>query len=231
MANGCESQAGGLPNRGKPWLAAYTRPRHEQKVLRYWQSFGFDAFLPTYKSWRNWSDRRKVLQLPLFPGYVFVRITEEERQSAVQAPGLLWFVHNARKILSIDEQELHAIRRLLDSGFEYGPLASVSVGDEVEIVSGAMTGQRGCLLSKDPGSIVLRISAINGFVRVKVPDPSWLAPVARHRVRSPALSPADHCPASVPVAAAVEAGIPITFISRASINDQPDNKSTPFKSV
>lgn len=175
-----DSQAGGLrigPSEGPPWLAAYTRHRHEEKFKRYCEERGFEVFLPCYQSWRRWSDRRKLVTLPLFPAYVFVRVEEWERLRVLSAPGFLWFVHNSNGAVRVAEGELMAVRRLLSSGLEFDPIPSARLGDEVEIVSGALRGTRGRLMRKDGTSVGLVVSAIQGVVRVNLPDPSWIAPI------------------------------------------------------
>ena len=183
----CNLQAGGVPERGfsSRWLAAYTRPRHERKVKDYCEEQGCKVFLPTYQTWRAWSDRRKLLQLPLFPSYVFVQVDSCVQSRVMRAPGFLWFVHNSQGPVQVNESELDAISRVLASGLEFDPLPSVELGDEVEITTGSLTGCRGRLISKAPGALALVISAINGGVRVVVPDPVWIRPthpVAADRV-------------------------------------------------
>lgn len=130
---------------------------------------------------RQWSDRTKEITAPLFPSYVFVRLNEQERRRAVQAPGFLWFVRNERGPVPVPAEELAAIDRLLASGWRFDPLLEARLGDEVEIVAGAMHGCRGRLLRKDAGAIALVVSAINGGVRVTVPDPSWIRVLPAHR--------------------------------------------------
>lgn len=175
----CNLQAGGVPERdaSSRWLAAYTRPRHERKVKDYCEEQGCKVFLPTYQSWRAWSDRRKLLQLPLFPSYVFIQVDFQAQSRVLRAPGFLWFVHNSHGPVQVDETELEAINRLLASGLEYDPLPLVELGDEVEVTNGSLAGCRGRLISKAPGALALVISAINGGVRVVVPDPAWIRPV------------------------------------------------------
>lgn len=181
----CDLQAGGMSERNPSsrWLAAYTRPRHERKVKDYCEEQGFQVFLPTYQSWRSWSDRRKLLQLPLFPSYVFIQVDLQAQSRVMRAPGFLWFVHNSHGPVQVEETELEAINRLLASGLEFDPLPLVELGDEVEVAVGALAGCRGRLISKSPGALALVISAINGGVRVVVPDPSWL-----RRIPSPGSS-------------------------------------------
>lgn len=164
---------------GPPWLAAYTRPRCEERVRRYCDDRGIETFLPTHQSWRRWSDRKKLLHLPLFPSYVFVRPDESQRPRANQAPGFLWFVHDRRGPVHVAETELAALRRVLASGLEFDPLPDARVGDEVEIVQGVLRGCRGLLLCKDTRALVLCVSGIHGGVRVQLPDPRWVRRLPR----------------------------------------------------
>lgn len=178
----CELQAGGVPDGtlgARFWLAAYTRPRHEERVTEFCHQRGIEAFLPLRAVLRRWSDRKKTLKVPLFPSYVFVRADETERRRAVQAPGLLWFVHSQSGPVHVAEAELHALRLALASGLDCDPLPNAQIGDEVEITAGALRGCRGRLLRKDAASILLIVSAINGGVRVALPDASWVSTVAR----------------------------------------------------
>ena len=131
-------------------------------------------FLPTYRSWRRWSDRRKLLDLPLFPSYVFVRLREADRYRAVQAPGFLWFVTQDHRPAIVKAHEIAAIQQLLASGLQFDPLPTVHLGDEVEIVDGPMRGTQGRLIRKEQNAVALLVSAINGGVRIMFPDASWI---------------------------------------------------------
>ena len=174
----CDSQAGGLPgNRFEGdghWLAGYTRSHYEHKVRDFYQQRGWEVFLPTYRSWRRWSDRRKLLDLPLFPSYVFVRLREADRYRAVQAPGFLWFVTQDHRPAIVKAHEIAAIQQLLASGLQFDPLPTVHLGDEVEIVDGPMRGTQGRLIRKEQNAVALLVSAINGGVRIMFPDASWI---------------------------------------------------------
>lgn len=161
------------------WLAAYTRPRHEHTVEGYFRQREWEVFWPTVRRRRQWSDRRKEIQVPLFPSYVFVRLREADRRRAVQAPGFLWFIRNQQGPVPVRTEELEAVERLLISGWRFDPLPAAHLGDEVEIVAGALRGCRGKLLRKDAGAIALLVSAINGGLRVSVPDPSWIRVLPR----------------------------------------------------
>lgn len=177
--SGCRWAASNATAGEAPWLAAYTRPRHEHKVEDYFRQREWEVFWPTVRVRRAWSDRHKEVAAPLFPSYVFVRLTEAERRRAVQAPGFLWFVRNERGPAPVAAEELAAIERLLASGWRFDPLPAARLGDEVEIVAGAMRGCRGRLVRKSAGAIALVVSAINGGLRVTVPDPAWIRVLPR----------------------------------------------------
>lgn len=104
-------------------------------------------------------------------------MNENVRQQVVQAPGFLWFVHSSRGPVRVDERELAAVRRLLESGLQFDPLPNIQVGDEVEVVGGAMHGCRGHLHRKDANAIILLVSAVNGAIRVSLPAASSLRPI------------------------------------------------------
>src|SRR6478672_4761649 len=70
------------------WYAVATNPRHEKWVAQQMRGYGIDHFLPLYKSIRRWKDRRKLLDLPLFPGYLFVRIALQDRLQVLHLPGV-----------------------------------------------------------------------------------------------------------------------------------------------
>ena len=188
----CDSQAGGLPGNNLEgdghWLAGYTRSHYEHKVRNFYQQRGWEVFLPTYRSWRRWSDRRKLLDLPLFPSYVFVRLREADRYRAVQAPGFLWFVTQDHRPAIVNGQELQAIRQALASGLQYDPMPTLHLGDEVEIIDGPMRGAHGRLIRKEKNAVALLVSAINGGVRITFPDASWIRALKKtHAITSPGL--------------------------------------------
>src|SRR6201993_5125794 len=74
------------------WYAAYTIPRHEKCVAQQMRERELECFLPLYKSIHRWKDRRKLVELPLFPGYVFVHLALKDRLQVLQLPSVVQFV-------------------------------------------------------------------------------------------------------------------------------------------
>ena len=131
-----------------PWWALYTRHQHEKHVAEMLETKGYDVFLPLYESVRRWKDRRKVLSLPLFPGYVFVRGTRQRRLGIVSTPGVHMVLSQGEDAAAIPEVEIEAIRRTLDAKFAVEPHPYLNCGDRVRVIRGALEGLEGILVRK-----------------------------------------------------------------------------------
>ena len=112
----------------KRWLAVYTRPRWEKKAARLLEERGIECYCPLNKIRRNWSDRIKVVEEPLFKSYVFVKIADEHRLPVRTTAGVINFVYWDGKPAVIKEKEIEAIKRFLD---EYENVEAYPVGIKV----------------------------------------------------------------------------------------------------
>ena len=104
-----------------PWYALYTCPRHEKCVAQQIEQRRIDCFLPLYRSVRRWKDRRKELELALFPGYVFVRLAAEDRLRVLQLPSAVRLVSFNGQPAPLPEAEIEALRQRLASGARIEP--------------------------------------------------------------------------------------------------------------
>ena len=130
------------------WHAVYTRHQHEKTVARILTVKGFETFLPLYQVHRRWQDRAKLLSLPLFPCYVFLRGDLERRLDIVTTPGMHAFVLSAGRPASISDVEIDGIRRGVQSGAYMEPHPFVKSGDWVRVKSGSLEGLQGILVRK-----------------------------------------------------------------------------------
>lgn len=154
----------------KTWFALYTRPRFEQKATDSLIQMGFEAYLPTYKTLRQWSDRKKMVELPLFPSYCFVRIVPELYREPLRAHGVVRFVWIEGKPAPVPDKEIEAIKTLCSSSFPLEVTIPDPVpGQKVIITSGALKGIEGEFVDK-AGSrkFLVRIHTINHAVLVNV---------------------------------------------------------------
>lgn len=130
------------------WWAVYARHQHEKQVAETLQGKGFDVFLPLYDSVRRWKDRRKLLSLPLFPGYLFVRGGHQRRLGILTTPGVHMILSRGEEAAVIPEVEIHAIRRSLEAKFAVEPHPYLNCGDRVRVTRGALEGIEGILTRK-----------------------------------------------------------------------------------
>jgi transcription antitermination factor NusG len=127
------------------WYATYTAPRHEKSVLMHLQRRDVESFLPLYSSIRVWNGRRAVVQMPLFPGYLFVRIPVEDRLRVLEVPGVLSIVSSQGRMVSIPDAEVESLRcALVVRKSEPHPL--LSRGRRVRIKNGPLRGLEGVVL-------------------------------------------------------------------------------------
>lgn len=131
-----------------PWWAIYARHQHEKQVAETLQAKGFDVFLPLYESVRRWKDRRKVLSLPLFPGYVFVRGGYQRRLAILTTPGVHMILSRGDAAAVIPDEEVHAVRRSLEAKLAVEPHPYLNYGDRVRVTRGALEGVEGILIRK-----------------------------------------------------------------------------------
>jgi transcription termination/antitermination protein NusG len=131
-----------------PWWALYTRHQHEKHVAEMLETKGYEVFLPLYESVRRWKDRSKVLSLPLFPGYVFVRRCFERRLGIVSTAGVHMMLSRGEAIAEIPDGEIEAIRRSMNAKLPVEPHPFLNRGDRVRVIRGALDGVEGILVRK-----------------------------------------------------------------------------------
>lgn len=129
------------------WYAVYTRPRWEKKVARLLDEKGLEVYCPLNKVYRQWSDRRKLIQEPLFKGYVFVRTEDEHKWDVKKIEGILNFVYWNGKPAIVRDDEIETIRKFLSefSGIEVEDL-KLAVQSPVRIKQGILMNYRGIVL-------------------------------------------------------------------------------------
>lgn len=156
----------------KKWLVFYTKSRQEKSVRDYLSKRGFEVFLPLQKVMRQWSDRKKRVEVPLFNSYIFVREREDMIPYLLEAPGMAWNIRHDNRPAIIHQSELDTIHRFLLSGLliETGPIENFNVGDPVEVADGGLKGLRGTLIRTNGATVfVVELDGIGQSMRVSLP--------------------------------------------------------------
>ena len=160
------------------WFAVYTISRHEKRVAQHLTQREIEYYLPLYRSQRKWNDGSRVtLELPLFPGYLFVRIRRTERVRVLDVPGALAVVGGTgREPVALPDESIEALRTGLHlRRAEPHPL--LTVGQRARIRSGALAGMEGVVLRmKNSLRVVLTLQHIQRSIAVEV-DGDDLEPV------------------------------------------------------
>jgi transcription antitermination factor NusG len=151
------------------WWAVYTRHQHEKVVTDMLLGKGLDVFLPLYDSMRRWKDRQKLLSLPLFPGYVFVRTPNVGRLQVVATPGVHMILSHGEREAIIPEAEIEAIRRTVESPFRLEPHPFLKCGERVRVMRGPLQGVEGILVRKKTAyRLVLSVDMLTQSVAVEI---------------------------------------------------------------
>jgi transcription antitermination factor NusG len=130
------------------WYAVYTRHQHEKLVAQSLSNKGFDVFLPLYSAIHRWKDREKQLLVPLFPCYVFLSASLERRLDVLTTPGVHDLVSSAGRPIAIPENEIHAVRQLVERSRRVEPHPFLHAGDWVRVKSGPLMDVEGILVRK-----------------------------------------------------------------------------------
>jgi len=153
------------------WYAIHTRARHEKSIATRLESQRFKTFLPLVSEVHRWSDRRKVVELPLFSCYVFVKLhaSIEERLRIFRLDGVISFVGVGWEGTPIPEAQIEAVRSLLAQQLPCCVHPFVKIGQRVRIRGGALDGIEGTLLSRNGDrTLVVSIDAIQRSLAVRI---------------------------------------------------------------
>jgi transcription antitermination factor NusG len=153
------------------WFVVQTRPRFEKKVAVELQEKGLESYVPLHAAKHQWSDRKQLVSLPLFPGYSFVRIAPvpDARVAVLRTKGVLQFV-GARGIgTAVPDSEIQAVRTLLKEQIPFTPHPYLRIGQLVRIVGGALDGIKGILTKvNDDQSLIISVELIQRSIAMQV---------------------------------------------------------------
>ena len=162
-------------SQSKLWYAVYTVVRHEKAVNSSFLKNNIETFLPLREVVSQWKDRRKKVLIPLFPGYIFVRIFDSDSWSILSilnTRGVVRILSSNGSFLAVPTQQIDSVKRLVEANVEYDPYQYLVEGKEVTLVNGPLRGVTGKILErKGQNWLIVSIDIIKRSVSVKV-DPA-----------------------------------------------------------
>jgi transcription antitermination factor NusG len=153
------------------WYAVRTRSRHEKLVARQLESQGIESFLPVVTQTRNWSDRRKQVETPLFSGYTFLRVihSSDDRVRVLRTQGVVSFVGVHGTGTPIPDHQIEDIKTLVSSRIPYEERPFLHIGQRVRVRGGALDGIQGILVAENGDhSLVISVEPIQRSLCVRV---------------------------------------------------------------
>jgi transcription antitermination factor NusG len=166
----------GFKNFNHQWFALRVRSNFEKPAAVALRGRGYEEFLPLYRAVRVWPTRIREVEVPLFPGYVFCRFNAADRLPILTTPGVVHIVGVGKTPAPIDNDELAAVRRILDSRLLAEPWPFVNVGERVLVAHGSLNGLEGIIVSlKKNCRLVVSVTLLQRSVAVEI-DRSWIRP-------------------------------------------------------
>jgi transcription antitermination factor NusG len=151
------------------WYAAYTCANHEKGVTQQMQRRSVECFLPLYESVRRWKDRRVRLQQPLFPGYVFVRVSLRDRLQVLKVPGVAKLVGFDGHPTPVPNEDIEAVRACLIGRHSVQPHHYLQRGRRVRVLSGPLAGLTGMVVrEKKTTRLVVSLDLLMRSVSVEL---------------------------------------------------------------
>ena len=161
------------------WYAGYTASRHEKRVAEHFAQRGVEHFLPLYETIHRWNNGRHRVQLPLFPGYIFVRIALQDRLRVIEVPGFVRLVGFNTLPCPLPEADITRMKEALNKGALAEPYPYLTVGTRVEIRNGPMQGMTGILLRRqNKCRVVISVDLIMRSMAVEV-EASDVVPIQK----------------------------------------------------
>ena len=168
---GSELVQGSMHNSQARWYALYTRARHEKRVAEQIERRRLSCFLPLYRSVRRWKDRRKELQLAVFPGYVFVQMSLSSKRQVLEVPGVVQFVCFNGQPAALPAEDIEALRSRLSSDARLEPHPYLRTGRRVRVRSGPFQGLEGIIVRrKDRYRLIFSIDLIQRSLAIEVDE-------------------------------------------------------------
>ena len=153
------------------WYAVYTCARHEKRVAEQMEQRHLRGFLPLYREWHRWKDRRKEIELALFPSYVFVHLALKDRLRVLEIPGVVNIVSSAGKPIPMGQCEIDRFQRGVAGRVQMGPHPYLQAGRRVRVRSGPMTGLEGILIRRKEGlRLVVSLELLMRAVAVEIDE-------------------------------------------------------------
>ena len=159
-----------LKNKFMPWYVIYTQARNEKKVAERLQKSGITAYCPLVTQVRQWSDRKKKVQVPLINSYVFVNVNDKERESVFQVSGVVRYLFWLGKPAIVRDEEIAALQESLRHTMSSVEVKGIKVGDAINIPGGPFHGKEAVVKMVNKNSLQLVLKELGVLITLTKAD-------------------------------------------------------------
>lgn len=153
------------------WYAVYTWANHEKRVAEHLEQRQMRSFLPLYRAMHRWKDRRKEVELALFPSYVFVHLSLQHRLRVLEIPSVVHLVSFQGKPAPLPAHEIEKLRQGVNGRVRMGPHPYLQAGQRVRVRSGPVAGLEGILVRRKEGArLVVSIEILMRAVALEIDE-------------------------------------------------------------
>ena len=150
------------------WYVVYTKPKWERKVAEQLEKIGIECYCPLITVVRQWSDRKKKIEVPLFNSYVFVHLAESDRNLVFNSAGAVRYLFWLGKPAIVKEEEIDVIKQWLHAPDAYDvSLTTVQVGDSIEVESGPFSKQKAIVQEVNKTHYILVLETLGCVLKMK----------------------------------------------------------------
>lgn len=164
---------------GKKWYACYTKPRWEKKVSKVLEQKGIECWCPLKKIVKQWSDRKKIVEEPLFTSYVFVNIRDSEKTNVLMTDGILNYVYYLGKPAVIRDEEIDLIKKYLSekaASVTVQSLTSLDENTRIKVNYGVFMDTTGTVLKGGKKKVFVKLESLDQVMIVEFPV-EYLSPL------------------------------------------------------
>jgi transcription antitermination factor NusG len=160
----------------RAWYVLYTKPRNEKKVAERLTQRGYTVYCPLHKVRRQWSDRVKTLEEPLFRSYVFIQIEDAKRDEVFAYPGTVRYLFWLRRPAVVRQSEIATIQKWLgEHEHENIDVSQIMLGDYIRITSGQFSGEEAILLDRRNSRVIVQLKELDIQLSLSLPNKDFMA--------------------------------------------------------
>ena len=150
------------------WYVVYTKPKWEKKVAEKLTQAGIECYCPLITQIKQWSDRKKKVEVPLFNSYVFVQLPEADRNTVFAVPGVVRYLFWLGKPAIVRDEEINIIKKSLNgSNIADISVSSIQVGDRIKLDSGAFSNQDAIVQEISKTHYILVLESLGCVLKIK----------------------------------------------------------------